>query len=226
MSCSVVMPTYNCGKYIRHSILSIVGQSFKNIEILIIDDGSQDNTEEIVSSIKDKRIKYIKLNHSGLSAALNIGLNSAKYDLIVRMDADDICHPLRIEKQLTLYKNENDIVCTWHSYFKKKRIQYLVKTPVNHIILKQKMGLHSYIAHSSVLYNRNFILSNGGYNENYSVFEDYELWLRLLNKANFIVSPFYLVFVRINNNSLSRFNFHQRKSIIRNLQRNNYNNFD
>jgi glycosyltransferase involved in cell wall biosynthesis len=87
---SVLLPTYNSASIISHSIRSILNQTFREYELLILDDGSTDDTESIVSQFIDDRIRYIKLPHRGLSETLNRGLGQAKYELIARMDAGDI----------------------------------------------------------------------------------------------------------------------------------------
>ena len=205
MSITVLMTTYNCGEYISQAIKSVLNQTYKDFEFLIIDDGSADNTSEIVKSFDDKRIVYKKTEHMGRSKALNYGLSMAMCDWIAIMDADDVAHTERLKMQLDKFNfNNNAISCTWSIYFSKSKIKYLIQTPITDYKLKQKMALHSLICNSSVIFNKNFILANGGYNENLDNSEDYELWLRILNKAHFYVIPEYLLFIRERNDSLSR----------------------
>ncbi|MBK7981678.1 MAG: glycosyltransferase family 2 protein [Ignavibacteriae bacterium] len=93
---SVLLPVYNGEKYLSQSIKSILNQTFRDFEFIIVDDGSIDNTEKIVSSFHDTRIKYIKKDHTGLADTLNYGLKLANYDWVARMDADDISLPNRL----------------------------------------------------------------------------------------------------------------------------------
>ena len=105
---SVVIPTYNRGKVIRKSIESVLIQSYKNIELIIIDDGSTDNTEFVVKKISDNRIKYIKLNENkGACYARNIGIKKAKGKYIAFQDSDDIFDKYKLEKQLMNLKKMN-----------------------------------------------------------------------------------------------------------------------
>src|ERR1035437_4628881 len=90
---TVLLATYNCGGYIQTSINSILKQSYGNFELLIIDDGSEDNSEEIIRSLNSEKIRYIRLKHAGRSAALNCGLKEAKFEWVALMDADDIAVP-------------------------------------------------------------------------------------------------------------------------------------
>lgn len=202
---TVLMTTYNCGEYISQAIKSILNQTYKNFELLIIDDGSQDDTEVIVGHFADTRIRYCKRKHTGRAASLNYGLQMAENSFIALMDADDIAHPLRLEKQLkNIHYKENTISCTWAIYFKDNSMDFSVKTPSDKLFFKEKMAIHSYICNPSVMFKKKFILSNGGYLESLSSSEDYELWLRLLNKVEFIVCEEYLLFQRQRINSLSR----------------------
>src|SRR5690606_30041678 len=97
---TVLMPVYNAEKYLREAIDSVLNQTFKNFEFLIIDDGSNDASVEIIESYKDSRIRLIhNQTNSGISYTLNRGIHLSSFDLIARMDADDISHKQRLEKQ-------------------------------------------------------------------------------------------------------------------------------
>jgi len=190
---------------------------------LIVDDGSTDNTKELIDSIPDPRIRYEKISHVGRSKALNYGLKACKYDWVALIDADDISHPLRLVKQISILdRDENVISFTWSAYFNHNGIRFTVKTPTDNVELKRKLALHCYVNHPSVLYNRNFILSNGGYNPANDAFGDYELWLRIRNDVVFEVVPEYLFFVRIIPQSLSRKDFADKKKIILDAQKKYY----
>jgi|ERR1035437_2365553 glycosyltransferase involved in cell wall biosynthesis len=202
---TVLMTAYNCSGYIQTSINSILNQSYGNFELLIIDDGSEDNTEAIIRSLNSEKIRYIRLKHVGRSPALNYGLKEAKFDWVALMDADDIAVPDRLEKEVRLInRSRKDIIFSDSVYFKNKKIQFLNMINTEKEDLKKKIELRGHICNSSVLYNRNFILENGGYNENLDHSEDWDLWIRLLNKANFVHLNELLIFMRIRDNSLSR----------------------
>jgi len=201
---TVLMTVYNSSQYILPAINSILRQSYVNFEFLIIDDGSEDNIEEIIRSLNSEKIRYIKLKHSGRSAALNYGLKEAKHDWVALMDSDDIAVPERLEKEVKLINISNkDIIFSDSVFFKNKEIQFLNIINTEKEDLKRKIQLRGHICNSSVLYNRNFILENGGYNENLVHSEDFDLWIRLLNKGNFVHLNEFLLFMRIRDNSLS-----------------------
>ncbi len=107
---SVILPVYNSEAYIRESIDSILNQSYSNFEFLILNDGSSDNSEEIILSYKDPRIKYHKHPNCGLAGTLNKGLELSKGELIARQDQDDISLPQRFEKQVNFLINFNKCV--------------------------------------------------------------------------------------------------------------------
>ncbi|MCX7876367.1 MAG: glycosyltransferase family 2 protein [Melioribacteraceae bacterium] len=218
MSITVLMTTYNCGEYISQAINSVLKQTYKDFELLIIDDGSTDKSEQVVKRFDDKRIRFIKSNHIGRSAALNLGLKEAKYDFISFCDADDIIHHQKIQKQLLLYKNKNDLVFTNSAFFNRNKILYqlIIQNDLN--IIKRKIALHGHLG-LSVLFDRNFILDNGGFNTELSAFEDYDLWLKILNKSNIIIVPEVLYFQRLRKNSLSTTETMKKKHLIYEIQK-------
>jgi len=218
MSISVLMTTYNCGDYISQAIQSVLNQTYKDSELLIIDDGSVDDTEQIVKIFNDERIRFIKSNHIGRSSALNLGLKEARYDLITFCDADDIIHPDKIEKQLKQYKNENDLIFTNSAFFINDKILYELRIQNDLNIIKRKIALHGHLG-PSVLFNRKFILEKGGFKSNLLAFEDYDLWLRILNESNIIIIPQILYIQRLREYSISTTETMKKKNLIYELQK-------
>lgn len=220
---SIITTTYNYSEYISESVGSILKQTYKDFEYIIVDDGSTDQTESVILNINDLRIRYFKINHLGRSAALNFALKQARYEIIALMDADDISHPHRIEKEIKKLKNENQIVFCESAYFIDDKIAYVNRSPKNYHELKLKILLHGHLNNSSAFFYKNFILENLGYNETLSAYEDYDLWMRLFSKCEFIVlqEPFH--FVRIHSRSLTTSNQSKRKSILYSIQEKNFN---
>lgn len=93
---TVLMPAYNAGKYIREAITSVLEQSFADFELLIVNDGSTDDTADIIDSFNDERIVVLSQENKGVAAALNNGLRHARAPYIARFDADDVCYPYRL----------------------------------------------------------------------------------------------------------------------------------
>ncbi len=107
---SVVLSTYNDEIYIRESIDAVLGQTYKNFEFIIWNDGSTDATEEIIKSFKDDRIRYYYHENTGLGQALALACGKAKGKYIARIDGDDICLPYRLEKEITYLETHLDVI--------------------------------------------------------------------------------------------------------------------
>ncbi len=200
---SVIMPAYNCGKYVTSAIKSILNQTYKDFEFIIIDDGSTDNTEEIIKGFKDERIIYKKTEHKGTSAALNYGLSLSKYDWTARIDADDLNVPSRLETQVK-FLNENpdyDIISCWSVYFRDPdKILFLLREPVENRDIYEHLDLHNRLNQSGVIYRKSVILE-AKYNENYENNEDFELFYRIREKVKFYNIPQFMVYTRVRSNS-------------------------
>ena len=98
---SVILPAYNCAAFIHTSIASVLAQTMSDFELVIVDDGSTDETGRIVQGYEDKRIVFLKNEKNcGIGRALNNGIAAARADLIARLDADDIMLPWRLERQV------------------------------------------------------------------------------------------------------------------------------
>lgn len=105
---SILLPMYNAESYIRDCIKSILSQTYENLEILVMDDGSEDNSVPIVTDFNDKRLKIIKCKHNYIET-LNYGLKLCKGKYIARMDADDIMFGNRIEEQVSIMEKDETI---------------------------------------------------------------------------------------------------------------------
>jgi glycosyltransferase involved in cell wall biosynthesis len=215
---TVLMTTYNNAEYLSASIRSILNQTYNNFKFIVIDDGSTDNSKEIINGFKDERIKYYRIENSGLGAALNYGLKLSETELIVRMDADDISLPDRIAKQYDfILKNKNyDIISSWYSAFEDKKLLYTIRTPESDEEIKKRFALHSEVIHAGMLYKKDKIIFNGGYKP--IVFEDYELWLRIKDKVKFYNLQEVLLLVRYRTDSFSRENIVEKNKLVYAIQ--------
>ncbi|MFW9989368.1 MAG: glycosyltransferase family 2 protein [Candidatus Odinarchaeota archaeon] len=187
---SVIIPTYNRATLVREAIHSVVNQSYKNFEILVVDDGSSDNTKGIVQDIakKDLRIKYIWQKHSGTPAVTrNRGIKASIGDLIAFLDSDDIWFSKKLEKQIKAFqRNPKMLVIASNSvYFSKEKkiiptILFLneVKLSFRNILRMNPLSI------SDVLVKREIFDSIGYFNESIVKMVDYEFWLRLLSQKD------------------------------------------
>lgn len=196
---SVLMPTFNCGKYVKQSVQSILNQTFKDFELIIIDDGSSDDTEKTVNEFTDERIKYHKTENKGTAAALNFGLSKCKYDWVARIDSDDLNTAERFDKQIK-FLEENpgyDVISSWSVYFADPdKILFLLQESVEHEEIYEYLDLHNPVNQSAVMYRRQVILDEK-YNEDMLFNEDFELMHRIRDKVKFYNIPEYLCYTRL-----------------------------
>lgn len=177
------MPVYNAGHNLQFTLQSILKQSYKNFELIVINDGSTDDSLKILSSFKknDNRIKIINKSNTGIVDSLNIGLTVCKYDLIIRHDAEDISHIHRFHYLVNAMLCYPDISCisslcyTFNDDFKMTGLFPLKRiTNINELIDRNRVV----IAHPSVIYRKNDILKVGGY-PNILHSEDFFLWKQM-----------------------------------------------
>ncbi len=202
------MPVYNAEAYLAEAIESILCQSFKNFEFIIIDDGSTDNSASIIKQFteKDSRIVAVSQTNQGLGAALNRGINEAKGNCIARMDADDIAHPDRFEKQLQFMKEnpECGICGTFHISIDHNGTELKKVTfPTADDDIKLHLLWYCPISHPTVMIQRVLVQENK-YGGIYHNVEDYDLWLRLTEKTKFYNIPEYLLKYRKHEKNYTR----------------------
>lgn len=182
---SVIMPTYDCASFISGSIESILTQTFKDFEIIVIDDGSNDNTREVLSHYYDK-ITYILQENRGPAAARNTGILKSSGEYIAFLDADDLWHPKKLEIQVK-YLNENPqvmLVCSDAERFDENGIlagTKLGKIGITGRLTFEKLLYQNYIQTLTVMFKRECINKVGLFDESKDLFfvEDYDLWLRI-----------------------------------------------
>lgn len=177
---TVLMPVYNGEKYLKEAIESIVNQTYKDFDLLIINDGSSDNSENVILSFSDERIKYIKNDSNmGLIGTLNKGLDLITGEYIARMDQDDISLPKRLEKQVKFMDENEEIAVSGTSIRFFNETGFLTKhiMPINPTEIKISLFFHCTLMHPTVIIrNRCFREKNYMYNMNHKNVEDYGLW--------------------------------------------------
>jgi len=219
---SVVMSAYNSRSYLKAAIDSVLAQTFKDFELIVINDGSSDDTQTIIDSYKDPRIVKIKHKNKGLVASLNIGLAKARGEFIARHDADDLSSPQRFEKQLVLFNSNPRLVlvgtCVKEIDSAGKvigRRQY----PLADADIRLALFHYSPFAHGSTMARRRALEEAGGYRQVYYPVEDYDLWRRLAQKGQLQNIGETLYEFRVHQESISATNLVRQKDLSAKLQR-------
>ena len=184
---SIIMSTYNSEQYLSKSIESILNQTYKDFEFLILDDGSTDNTPEIVKnySKKDKRIKFFKNDKNlGLTPSLNTLIQNSSGNVIARQDSDDISRENRIQSQIKFLEENNLDACTSLAISQQsfKKVNNLKSyLPLNFVIKYRNPFIHG-----SLILKKNVLNEVGNYDERFKYAQDYKLMTDLI-KSNYKV---------------------------------------
>jgi len=180
---TVLMSIYNGERFLRKAVNSVLAQTFSDFEFLILDDGSTDNTWDILTGFRDPRIRLIKNSKNmGLTRSLNKGLGLARGEYVARMDADDISLPERLQRQKEfLVKNQNiAMVGCWVEMIDEKgQKTKKVNFPIVPYLLRWRLLFTNTFAHSAVMFRKDAVLGVGGYSEKMRYAQDYDLWSRI-----------------------------------------------
>lgn len=193
---SIILPTYNRAYILKNAINSILNQTYTNFELIIVDDGSTDNTCELVNSFNDSRIVYYytKINQ-GASAARNYGIEKASCDFIAFEDSDDTWRPQKLEKQMKAFEKSDDIGFVYHKICYDMGKNSCAILPPDSIPLSQKSGniYHQLLYDNlvdcpSLIVRRQCLQDIGLFDTSLKALEDYDLVLRLAKnyQAEFI----------------------------------------
>jgi glycosyltransferase involved in cell wall biosynthesis len=201
------MPVWNGASHLRESIDSILAQTERNFEFLIIDDGSTDDTVAIIESYQDARIRLIQQEHEGIVVALNRGVAESRADWIARMDADDIAYPQRLDLQLrALAKNPSAILCysDIKIFGEDANRQGIRRLPASMALLKAYLCYSPPFVHPTVVFLKQAFAAVGGYLHEERHAEDFGLWGRLISQGEFVGVRKPLLNFRIHLESISK----------------------
>ncbi|BAT55521.1 glycosyl transferase family 2 [Nostoc sp. NIES-3756] len=213
---SVIIPAYNAEKYIYETLKSVINQTYKNLEILVVNDGSQDRTKEIVKAIaqQDHRIKLLEQANSGVAAARNLAIAKSQGEFIAPIDADDIWYPENLEKQVQCFLNSDNNVGLVYSWSIDIDEQGLPTGCIRAANIEgnvyKTLICHNFIGNASAsLIRRSYLEKVGGYNcklkeQNAQGCEDWELYLRIAEHYQFRVVPEFFIGYRKIIDSMSR----------------------
>ena len=211
---SVVMPAYNAETHIEEAINSILRQTYKDFEFIIINDASTDSTLDIIKkfSKKDKRIQIISNKRNlNIGKSLNLGVAKSQGKYIARMDADDISFPNRLAQQVQLLNNNPKVAVTGGDIVLIKEdgtILHTRKYESNSERMKKNIFRFSPFAHPTTMYRKNIFDEFNGYDPAKSPSEDIDLWIKIGSKYDFgsVTSPtlYYRTYVKSSSNKKLR----------------------
>lgn len=207
---SVVMSAYNAEKTIPEAIESTLKQSYRDFELIIIDDGSTDKTLNVIRSYKDKRIVLLRNTHDFI-ASLNKGLDAAKGKYIARMDADDVMHIDRLKIQHAIMEEEPEItVCgTWMTHFGENIHNGSIARTFTGVIENPTVLLlkGNFMFNPTTLIRRDFLNKYNLRYQQYHYAEDYKLWFEIAKRQGlFYIESQSLLYYRISSNQVSQAN--------------------
>jgi glycosyltransferase involved in cell wall biosynthesis len=203
---SVVMSVFNGEKFLQESIESVLRQTYKDFEFIIINDGSLDASREIIESYRDSRIVFIQQKNMGLTKSLNRGIAIARGEFIARQDADDISIIDRFEKQVR-FLEENPayaLVGTWADIIDDAGVvSGSIEHEKGHYNIVARLAFANQFVHGSTMFRSSHVKAACGYDEKMILAQDYDLWVRLCLKHRAANLPDHLYRWRQNRGGLS-----------------------
>lgn len=197
---SIILPIHNVELYIKDCLDSIFKQTWENFELIIIDDGSTDNSQLVIKRYNDERLKYVKNEvNKGIVFSLNKGISLAKGKYIARIDGDDMMHKIRLEKQVQYLEMHPNIVIvgSWHYVINdSNEIIGLKEYPVHDQEIKLLKFFMNPFSHPSLMMRKDIFKKNV-YSDKFSYCEDYELWMKISDQFHVANIPECLTFFRV-----------------------------
>lgn len=205
---SVIIPAYNAMRYLPETLNSVFQQTFRDFEVLIVDDGSTDLIQDwLAQNITDSRVKVIAQANQGLSAARNTGIKQTQGEYIAFLDADDLWHPLKLEKQVDYLDHhvEVGLIYNWVTVINESG------NPTGRIMGRNIQGnvleeilQRNIIDCPSVLVRRQCFEQVGVFDRTLRSVEDWEMWIRIAARYPFAVTPEPLVYYRQHSSNMSK----------------------
>jgi teichuronic acid biosynthesis glycosyltransferase TuaG len=202
---SVIIPTYNCAPFLRQCLDSVLGQSYTPSEVIVVDDDSTDHTEQVLASYNTKIISC-RIPHSGIPGVVrNVGLERAKGEFIAFCDADDYWVNDKIEQQLMILQQTNSNCCVTDAFvLGDEETTLLANHPFRSSNLRRELLRNNYFITSSVMLHRSLMRKKKfSSSKSFRGYEDYILWLSLLEELRIAYIPKPLVYYRKREQSLS-----------------------
>jgi glycosyltransferase involved in cell wall biosynthesis len=205
---SIVMGAYNEARFLQDALDGILNQTFTDIELIVVDDGSSDETPALLSRYADQRLVCIRNPQNlGLTRSLISAVGVARGQLIARHDADDVSHPDRLRQQVAFFNSHPEVGLLGTAYYvisEDGRVLDLVRLPADDARLRERLQRGNPFCHGTVMLRRTALEQAGGYRAEFPVTQDYDLWLRVAEHTRLacLTTPLYQF--RIHRRSISR----------------------
>lgn len=205
---SVLIPARNAERYLAAALDSLFDQTFTDFEVVVVDDGSEDATASILADYATRHtcLRIIRQDRGGIVAALNRGLAVCRGPLVARMDADDVCLPLRLERQVRFLQDHQKVAAVGSAFqliSTTDRRGPIIPRPVAASALRRGLQRGTMLAHPTVMMRRDMVLTVGGYREALRHAEDYDLWTRLSDRHDLANLAECLLLYRIHGSQAS-----------------------
>lgn len=216
------MPAFNAEKFIRPAVESILKQSYKAFELIVVDDGSTDQTRAILEAYaqQDPRMRIIAGKHEGISAALNVGIEAARYDWIARMDADDIALPERFALQWAAAQTQPQVVA-WGGGIKHINSAGAIlssstvgPTSVSEFYRMREAGELIVLYHPTALFRKDVFIKAGRYNPKLDAAQDVDLWNRMAVYGVILTLDQPMLLYRVHTDSISMEKFFKQRTVV------------
>ncbi len=205
-SVTVVVPSFNCGRFIREAVDSALAQTVPPMEVIVIDDGSTDNTPEVMAAYApDPRVRYIRQKNAGQSSARNNGIRAAQGEFIALLDADDRWKPDKLEKQLGKFSDDSiGVVFSGSRVFDEHDVRSENRADESSCAdMLQSLITSTTFIPSSVVVRKRCFDTCGLFDESLKKVEDREMWIRLAKRYRFGCTPDCLVDYRLHTSALN-----------------------
>lgn len=220
---SVIIPTFNSEKTIADTIDSVLQQTFTDFELIIINDGSTDLTLDVIAKFQDSRIKVLSFENAGGNVSRNRGLKQSVGKYISFLDADDLWTPDKLQSQLKALEKNSDakVAYSWTDYINENG-DFLVAgthTTTNGDVY-EKLLVNNFLENgSNPLIYRDALVELDGFDESLAAAQDWDMWLRLADRYNFVAVPSVQILYRVSSHSLSSNLTRQEKACLQVLAR-------
>lgn len=228
VSLSVVLSVYNGEEFVADAIQCMLDQTFTDFELILINDGSKDGSLDIMQryAASDDRIRIIDQENTGLTIALRRGVDAARGEYIARMDVDDVSLSHRFEKQMALVRANPELVavtCDIEHFYEDGSPPHVAKFPMDSRTLPLFLAFSNRIGgHGQMIYRRDTYQAVGGYDPDFNLAEDYDLWTRMIALGPFGVVPEVLYRYRSGHDSISSRNAKRQAEISGRVARRQY----